>query len=414
MTRSPFTSWPGSRSTCPSRIRSRSRKPGVQHARLDAAEWRSGGRRAGGRLHDLQHAVRRRREPGALLEEHRHGEVRLLSRERIHDQRSKRHARARRHPERRPAPAADSVCGDLHRAPHRRSQSGAGIDAAPERSGGLGRRPDQPAADTWVSVALTYTGLKALGVPQEFARQLRLGVPAGHGRARESAGRHRREQPRALGKAARDAGRPRRARRRLARLRSGSRRRSSARARRTRSCRGSRRSGGRTATRCPPKGSRSGSGTASAIRPSKAAAFPEPIPASSRSRRANSSSATATRWAAFQMPQPEVLGRNGTYVVFRKLHQRVAAFRQYLKANSISPEDEELLAAKMMGRWRSGAPLALCPFHDDPELGADPRRNNDFLYQEDDPTGYKTPGGSHIRRANPRDAPLPASSDFTG
>ena len=30
------------------------------------------------------------------------------------------------------------------------------------------------------------------------------------------------------------------------------------------------------------------------------------------------------------MPKPEVLGRNGTYVVFRKLHQRVAAFRRYL------------------------------------------------------------------------------------
>jgi Dyp-type peroxidase family len=105
-----------------------------------------------------------------------------------------------------------------------------------------------------------------------------------------------------------------------------------------------------------------------------------------------------------QIPQPEALGRNGTYIVFRKLHQRVAAFRQYLKANSISPEDEELLAAKMMGRWRSGAPLALCAFHDDPELGADPRRRNDFLYREDDPIGFKTPGGSHIRRTNPRDA----------
>ncbi len=50
------------------------------------------------------------------------------------------------------------------------------------------------------------------------------------------------------------------------------------------------------------------------------------------------------------MPRPEVLGKNGTYVVFRKLHQRVAAFRQYLKANSSSPEEEELLGAKMMGR----------------------------------------------------------------
>ena len=107
-----------------------------------------------------------------------------------------------------------------------------------------------------------------------------------------------------------------------------------------------------------------------------------------------------------QKTTPEILGRNGTYVVFRKLHQRVAAFRQYLKANSTSAADEELLAAKMMGRWRSGAPLALRPFHDDPELGSDPRRNNDFLFEADDPTGLKTPGGSHIRRCNPRDAAI--------
>jgi Dyp-type peroxidase family len=106
------------------------------------------------------------------------------------------------------------------------------------------------------------------------------------------------------------------------------------------------------------------------------------------------------------MPQPEVLGRNGSYVVFRKLYQRVAAFRQYLRANASSPEAEELLAAKMMGRWRSGAPLALCPMHDNPELGVNPRRNNDFLFKTDDPTGYKTPPGSHIRRMNPRDASI--------
>ena len=104
------------------------------------------------------------------------------------------------------------------------------------------------------------------------------------------------------------------------------------------------------------------------------------------------------------MPQPEILGRNGGYVVFRKLHQRVAAFRQYLKANSSSLEEEDLLGAKMMGRWKSGAPLALCPLHDDPELGADPKRNNDFLFNDDDPKGFKTPPGCHIRRMNPRDS----------
>lgn len=107
-----------------------------------------------------------------------------------------------------------------------------------------------------------------------------------------------------------------------------------------------------------------------------------------------------------QKTEPEVLWRNGTYVVFRKLHQRVAAFRKYLHATADASADEELLAAKMMGRWRSGAPLAHCPAHDDPTLGADPERNNDFLYEADDPAGLKTPAGSHIRRCNPRDASI--------
>jgi Dyp-type peroxidase family len=107
-----------------------------------------------------------------------------------------------------------------------------------------------------------------------------------------------------------------------------------------------------------------------------------------------------------QLPQPAVLGRNGTYVVFRKLHQRVAAFRSYLKANSSAAGDDGLLAAKIMGRWQSGAPLSLSPVDDDSELGADRGRNNAFLYEGDDPMGFKTPGGSHIRRTNPRDASI--------
>jgi Dyp-type peroxidase family len=114
----------------------------------------------------------------------------------------------------------------------------------------------------------------------------------------------------------------------------------------------------------------------------------------------------ADELGGIQKTEPELLGRNGTYVVFRKLHQRVAAFRQYLKANATNETDAELLAAKMMGRWRSGAPLALCPLHDNPELGADRRRNNDFLFEQDDAAGFKTPGGSHIRRTNPRDASI--------
>ncbi|MGW2643336.1 Dyp-type peroxidase [Streptomyces sp. NPDC001393] len=105
-----------------------------------------------------------------------------------------------------------------------------------------------------------------------------------------------------------------------------------------------------------------------------------------------------------QTPQPAVLGRNGSYAVFRKLHQDVAAFRRYLRDNSAGAGDEELIAAKIMGRWRSGAPLALASEHDDPTLGSDPHRRNTFLYEQDDPMGFTTPGGCHIRRANPRDA----------
>ena len=103
------------------------------------------------------------------------------------------------------------------------------------------------------------------------------------------------------------------------------------------------------------------------------------------------------------MPAPDVLSRNGTYIAFRKLHLKVADFRRYLRDNASSPGEEELLAAKMVGRWRSGAPLVLAPDHDDPELAADPARSNDFTYRKDDPAGLRCPLGAHIRRMNPRD-----------
>ena len=68
-----------------------------------------------------------------------------------------------------------------------------------------------------------------------------------------------------------------------------------------------------------------------------------------------------------------------------------------------SRAEEKLLGAKMVGRWPSGAPLALAPTHDDPKLGRDAGRHNDFGYA-DDPRGLKCPVGAHARRANPRDA----------
>ena len=103
------------------------------------------------------------------------------------------------------------------------------------------------------------------------------------------------------------------------------------------------------------------------------------------------------------LPQPEILSRNGSFMAYRRLEEHVGKFREFLAENGKTPEEQELVAAKLMGRFRSGAPLVLAPEKDDPELGKDPQRNNDFNYKKDDPHGYAVPLGSHIRRMNPRD-----------
>jgi deferrochelatase/peroxidase EfeB len=103
------------------------------------------------------------------------------------------------------------------------------------------------------------------------------------------------------------------------------------------------------------------------------------------------------------LPEPEVLSRNGSYMAYRRLQEHVGLFRDYLREHADTPAGQELLAAKFMGRWRSGAPLVLAPEKDDPKLGADPLRNNDYNYKEMDPFGYACPLGSHARRLNPRD-----------
>jgi len=102
-------------------------------------------------------------------------------------------------------------------------------------------------------------------------------------------------------------------------------------------------------------------------------------------------------------PQPNVLARNGSYMAYRRLEEHVGKFREFLQQHGDTAEEQELIAAKLMGRWRSGAPLVLSPDRDDPALGADPQRNNDFNYKEMDPHGYAVPLGSHARRMNPRD-----------
>ncbi|HWY14672.1 MAG TPA: hypothetical protein VNX86_05980 [Rhizomicrobium sp.] len=112
-----------------------------------------------------------------------------------------------------------------------------------------------------------------------------------------------------------------------------------------------------------------------------------------------------------QAPEPFELRRNGTYLVFRKLYQDVAAFRRHLSsaAKSLYGSDDhyhqELVAAKIMGRWRSGCPLDLSPDKDDPAIAADPQRRNNFTY-EGDAQGLRCPLGAHLRRSNPRATPL--------
>jgi Dyp-type peroxidase family len=103
------------------------------------------------------------------------------------------------------------------------------------------------------------------------------------------------------------------------------------------------------------------------------------------------------------LPQPQVLTRNGSFMAYRRLEEHVGRFRDFLREHGETKDEQELIAAKLMGRWRSGAPLTLAPEKDDPALGADPQRNNNFNYKSEDPQGYAVPLGSHMRRMNPRD-----------
>ncbi len=94
--------------------------------------------------------------------------------------------------------------------------------------------------------------------------------------------------------------------------------------------------------------------------------------------------------------------RDGTFKVWRKLHEDVPVFRQWVAAESTRLGfDDELLRAKLIGRWPDGTPLALSPDRPDPAIAADPGRFNDFDYTKD-PRGDRCPLGAHIRRVNPR------------
>ena len=115
-------------------------------------------------------------------------------------------------------------------------------------------------------------------------------------------------------------------------------------------------------------------------------------------------------------PTPYSLGVNGTFVIFRKAAQDVGGFRDYLKQGAMNlwgtadEAHQEKMAAKIVGRWRSGCPLALSPDQDNVELAADPKQVNNFDYAAD-PEGVKCPLGAHLRRVNPRKSNITSAAD---
>jgi Dyp-type peroxidase family len=99
------------------------------------------------------------------------------------------------------------------------------------------------------------------------------------------------------------------------------------------------------------------------------------------------------------------LGKSGTYMVWRKLAQDVGLWRRVLAdaAKLYHGGDDQKLAAKVVGRWPDGSPLVTHPDKPDPSFDATARGANDFRY-DGDLDGRRCPIGAHIRRSNPRDA----------
>src|SRR5258708_4029665 len=91
------------------------------------------------------------------------------------------------------------------------------------------------------------------------------------------------------------------------------------------------------------------------------------------------------------------LGCNGTFMVMRQLEQDVQAFDDFVAG-------DECLAARMVGRWRTGAPLVRYPEEAPGLTQRELETENDFGYDREDRHGFTCPIGAHIRRANPRDA----------
>ena len=104
---------------------------------------------------------------------------------------------------------------------------------------------------------------------------------------------------------------------------------------------------------------------------------------------------------------------NGSFHVIRRLAQDVPGWwaQVELRASQVAPPSltSDALAAKLVGRWRSGTPLALAP-DNDLRSGRLSDDDNDFDYGND-PNGLKTPRFAHIRKAYPRDQANPGEAE---
>ncbi|THU94011.1 Dyp-type peroxidase [Dendrothele bispora CBS 962.96] len=105
----------------------------------------------------------------------------------------------------------------------------------------------------------------------------------------------------------------------------------------------------------------------------------------------------------------------GSFLVFRQLQQKVPEFNKFVEDHALdvpglSPkENVDLFGARLIGRWKSGAPIDLAPLRDDPDLGMNRTRNNNFTYAHPEIPGFdvlsnqtRCPFSAHIRKTRPR------------
>jgi Dyp-type peroxidase family len=119
---------------------------------------------------------------------------------------------------------------------------------------------------------------------------------------------------------------------------------------------------------------------------------------------------------------PQAFSRNGSFFSYRKLHQHVEAFEQWVDRVALglaqawafqSVDDaRQTLMAKMAGRWVDGVPLIAAPdmaawaeFNTRYPAGTAARQRAlvEFRYDAD-PQGTRCPVTSHMRRMNTRDS----------